>query len=119
MAEAKAVARFVRCSPTKAKQVIDLVRNKGVNEAEFILAGLRKVAKVYVLKAVKSAVANAKTQKNLKPEELYISKISADQGPMLKRFKAQAMGRATKIRKRTCHIIVELGRRPSGTKGKS
>ena len=108
-AKIKAVARYIRCSPRKARQVLALVRNRDVNDAEFILTGLKQAARVPVLKVIKSAVANAKTQKQLKPEHLYIFKIMADEGPMLKRYKATAMGRATMIRKRTCHITVELG----------
>ena len=108
MSVAVATSKYIRTSPFKARVVIDLVRNKGVQEAQAILANTNKSVSVYVLKAINSAAANAKSQKNIEPQELYISGISADGGPMMKRFKAQAMGRATTIRRRSSHITVEL-----------
>jgi large subunit ribosomal protein L22 len=107
--EARSKARYIRCSPRKARLVIDLIRNKDVNEAESILSGLKQAARIPVLKVIKSAAANAHQQKQLKQEHLYISKITADEGPVLKRYKATAMGRATMIRRKTCHIAVTLG----------
>ncbi|MFH1407028.1 MAG: 50S ribosomal protein L22 [Candidatus Omnitrophota bacterium] len=108
MALAIAKGRFVKVPARKARWVINLVNGKSVNEAEAILSNLNKVAAGVVLKVVKSAAANAKQQKNLKPEDLYISKMYADEAPSLKRYKAQAMGRAAMILRRYSHIVVEL-----------
>lgn len=104
----KAKARFVRTSARKIRYVIDLIRGKDIPAAFAILANLNKRAASYVNKVLKSAVANAKKVPNIKEENLYIAKIVADGGPMWKRYRAAAMGRATMIRKRTSHIYVEL-----------
>ena len=87
--EAKAVAKFVRISPRKARQVVDLIRGKSVGE-----------------KVLKSAVANAEHNYNMNVDNLYVSTAYVDQGASLKRFKPRAMGRADGIRKRTSHITV-------------
>lgn len=106
----KAIVRFVRVSPRKARQVIDLIRGKNVINAQAILLNLNRRATKPVGKVLKSAIDNAKfkTENKVDQSKLYISKIWADTGPMLKRFKAQAMGRATTIRRRMSHIGVEL-----------
>lgn len=75
--------------------------------AQGILFNISKRAKPYISKVLVSAIANAKV-KGFNPAQLYISKITADGGPMWKRFKAAAFGRAAKIRKRTSHITIEL-----------
>ncbi|HTZ10817.1 MAG TPA: uL22 family ribosomal protein, partial [Candidatus Margulisiibacteriota bacterium] len=80
---------------------------KGVIEAESILKSLNKQAKEFLLKILKSAVANAKV-KGFNPGQLYISKAVANPGPTWKRFKAAAFGRASPILKRTSHIRIEL-----------
>lgn len=103
----KAEGKFLRISPTKVRQVIDLIRNKNVLEAQSILANLNKRAKEYLIKLLKQAIANAKV-KGLNPQQLYISKIICDSGPIWKRFKAAAFGRAAPIKKRTAHIKIEL-----------
>jgi len=103
----KAQARFLRISPTKVRQVIDLIRNKDVLEAEAILLALNKRPKEFLIKILKQVIANAKV-KGFKPEQLYISKIVCDNGPIWKRYKAAAFGRATPIKKRTAHIRIEL-----------
>ena len=105
---AKAVARYVRISPRKVRRVIDLIREKRSQRALAILGAVNKVAAYHVAKVLRSAIDNAKQKPEVNVEDLYISRISADGGPMLKRFKARAMGRATQILKRTCHITVEL-----------
>jgi large subunit ribosomal protein L22 len=104
---AKAEGKFLRISPTKFRQVIDLIRSKGVVEAEGILVNLNKRPKEYLIKILRSAKANAKI-KGFNAEQLYISKIICDVGPTWKRYKAAAFGRATPIKKRTAHIRVEL-----------
>ena len=106
---ASARLRYLRTSARKARFVIDPLRGKSVAQALIILGTLNRRAAQPVTKLVQSALANAK-QRNatLTEGQLVISRIMADEGPMWKRFRAAAMGRATRIRKRTCHITVEL-----------
>ena len=104
---AKAEGKFLRISNTKVNQVMALIRNKGTNEAAAILTNLNKRACAYLIKILKSAVANAKV-KGFDAGQLYISKLVCNPGPTWKRFKAAAFGRAAPIRKRTCHIKIEL-----------
>ena len=94
-------------SPTKLREVMNLIRGKDAIAAEGILLNIDKRAKSYIQKVLKAALANAKV-KGFNPEQLYVSKIVADVGPIWKRFKAAAFGRASKIRKRTSHITIEL-----------
>ncbi len=103
----KAEAKFLRISPTKVRQVIDLIRHKDVLSAQAILVNLNKRPKEFLLKILKQAVANAKV-KGFNPEQLYISKIICNVGPTWKRYKAAAFGRAAPIKKRTSHIKIEL-----------
>lgn len=103
----KAQARFLRISPNKVRQVIDLLRYKDVLEAQGMLASLNKRASEYLIKILKQAIANAKV-KGFNPEQLYISKIICGAGPVWKRYKAAAFGRAAPIKKRTAHIRIEL-----------
>jgi large subunit ribosomal protein L22 len=105
---AKAYARYIRVSPRKTRQIINLIRGQSLTYAFALLASINKGAKIYVEKVLKSAASNAKQNPAVNPEELFISKISADNGPMLKRYRAAAMGRATMIRHRTTHLCVEL-----------
>jgi len=111
----KAVARFVRISPYKVRKVIALVKGKDVNSALAILENADKKAAIFLERALKSAIASAKQTGKIKQDELYISKVVADDGPMMKRYRAAAFGRAAMIRKRTSHITVELNRRHSGS----
>lgn len=104
---AKAEGKFLRISPTKVRQVIDLIRHKDVQEAQSILTLLNKRPKEYLIKILKSAVANAKS-KGFDAKQLYISKIICNSGPTWKRYKAAAFGRAAPIKKRTAHIKIEL-----------
>lgn len=103
----KAETKFLRISPVKTRQVIDLLRNKDVLVAESILVNLNKRPKEYLIKILKAAIANAKV-KGFSADQLYISKITCDGGPIWKRFKAAAFGRAAPIQKRTSHIRIEL-----------
>jgi len=105
---ARAVAKHIRISVRKTREVIDKVRGKDVTEALTLLASLNKRAKLPVGKIVRSAISNAKVKFDILPKDLYIARITADGGPMLKRFRAAAMGRAVRIRRRTCHITVDL-----------
>jgi len=103
----KAQVKYVRISPTKVRQVIDLIRDKDVTQAESILTNLNKRATPQLLKLLKQAVANARV-KGIAAEQLYISKIICNVGPVWKRFKAAAFGRAAPILRRTAHIKIEL-----------
>lgn len=103
----KAEGKFLKVSPTKTRQVLDLIRSKDVLTAEAILTNINKRPKEYLIKLLKQAIANAKV-KGFAAEQLYISKIVCDGGPIWKRFKAAAFGRATPIKKRTSHIRIEL-----------
>jgi large subunit ribosomal protein L22 len=103
----KAENKHIRISPPKVRQVMDLIRGKDVTQAEAILLNLNKRPKDPILKILKSAVANGKV-KGFTPEQLYISKIICNVGPVWKRYKAAAFGRATPIKRRTAHIKIEL-----------
>jgi large subunit ribosomal protein L22 len=103
----KAETKYIRISPTKVRQVMDLIRDKDVLEAQAVLDNLNKRPCEYLIKILRSAVANAKL-KGFNPEQLYVSKIICNVGPVWKRFKAAAFGRATPIKRRTAHIRIEL-----------
>lgn len=103
----KAEGKFLRISPRKVRQVIDLIRYRDVQGAEAILAHLNKRPKEYLVKILKQAIANAKV-KGFSAEQLYISKVICNAGPAWKRYKAAAFGRAAPIKKRTSHIKIEL-----------
>ena len=107
---AKAYARYVRVSPRKIRLIIDLIRGEKTDRALAILAALNKRTKVSVEKALRSALSNAKQNPQVNDGELFISKITADPGPVLKRYRAAAMGRAVMIRHRSTHLTIELGR---------
>jgi ribosomal protein L22 len=104
----RAQARYVRTSARKARLVCDHIRGKDVAEARAILAFTPRAAAKPWLKLLESAVANAEHNHELVGEELRIAAVHADEGPTLKRFRPRAMGRATRIRKRTSHLTIEL-----------
>ena len=104
--EAKAVAKYIRISPRKVRQVVNLIRGKKVSDAMAILRFTPKGATEPVGKVLKSAVANAEHNLELNQDDLYVTQVFVDQGPTLKRIKPRAMGRADQIRKRTSHITV-------------
>jgi large subunit ribosomal protein L22 len=109
--EARAVARYIRMSPRKVRQVVDLVRGKSVEEAINLLHFTPKRASVPVEKLLRSAVANAMNKEEaskLDPEDFFIKTIYVDQGPTMRRYNPGPMGRASLIRKRFCHISVVL-----------
>lgn len=106
--EVKAVAKYIRISPQKARLVVDLVRGKKVEEAQRILTFTRKKAAGVVAKVLKSAIANATQNPNIDEKILYVKKIFVGQGPSLKRWRARAQGRAAMIKKRMSHITVIL-----------
>jgi ribosomal protein L22 len=104
----RAHAKYVRTSARKARLVCDHIRGKSVEEARAILAhASRDVARDWS-KLLESAVANAEHNHELVGDELRIAAVKADEGPTLKRFRPRAMGRATKIRKRTSHLSITL-----------
>lgn len=109
--EAKAIAKYVRVSSTKAKVVLNLIRGKNVNEAFAILKYTPRKSAATIEKVLKSAVANAENNFNLDINKLYVSEAYADQGSTLKRFKPRAQGRAYSILKRTSHITLVVKER--------
>jgi ribosomal protein L22 len=104
----RAQARYVRTSARKARLVCEHIRGKDVAEARAILAFTPRAAAEAWTKLLDSAVANAEHNHELDGEELRIHRVYADEGPTLKRFRPRAMGRATRIRKRTSHLTIEL-----------
>ncbi len=108
----RAVAKYIRISPYKVREVLDLIRGQHVQRAAEILRFSERDAAFVVAKVLASAVANAENNDGLDPEELYVSACYADEGPTLKRWRPRARGRATRIRKRTCHVTVIVSRMP-------
>ena len=104
----KAVAKYVRVAPRKARLVANEVRDKSYPEAQALLAYTNKRAAKLVGEVLKSAAANAEHNLDADADELKVKTIKVDEGPTIKRYRARAMGRATMIRKRTSHIMVEL-----------
>ncbi|MFC6648380.1 MULTISPECIES: 50S ribosomal protein L22 [Paenibacillus] len=104
--EAKAHARSVRISARKAKLVIDLIRGKQVGEAIAILRHTPKSASPVVEKLLNSAIANAEHNYSMDVNSLFVSEVFVNQGPTMKRFRPRAMGRASRINKRTSHITL-------------
>ena len=103
---ARAVARHVRISPTKARRVVNLVRGLPAKEALTVLQFAPQAASEQVYKVVASAIANAENNERLDPDALLVAEAYVDEGPTLKRFQPRAQGRAYRINKRTCHITV-------------
>jgi large subunit ribosomal protein L22 len=114
--ESKAVLRNVRISARKARLVADLVRGRFVSEAIEMLAFTQKKSAPLVKKLIESAVANAehaaqRDDSGIDIDDLFVKTIYVDAGPMLRRFRPRAQGRATKVLKKTAHITVVLGTR--------
>jgi len=106
MSEARAIAKYIRISPRKVRQVVDLIRGKKVGEALAILKFTPKRAATAIEKVVKSAAANAENNLEMNRDALFIAEAYVDQGPALKRQNPRAMGRADLIKRRTSHITV-------------
>ena len=104
--ETKAVAKYIRISPQKTRLVADVVRGMDVETAITTLRFMPKKAARILRKVIESAVANADQMETIDVDSLYVKKIHSDGGPSLKRFRPRAMGRATRIIKRTSHITV-------------
>ena len=106
--EVRAVAKWVRMSPRKARLVAEHIRGRSVPEARTVLAFTPRAAAREIEKVLRSAVANAEANHNLVGDDLFVSAATVDEGPVLKRWRARARGRAVRIRKPTCHITVTL-----------
>ncbi|MYJ29217.1 MAG: 50S ribosomal protein L22, partial [Acidimicrobiaceae bacterium] len=106
----RARASYVRSSAYKAREVLDLIRGKSCADAHDILAFSERDVAQPIAKVLDSALANAEHNDGLDADELYVSACYADEGPTLKRWRPRARGRATRIRKRTCHITVIVSR---------
>jgi ribosomal protein L22 len=104
----RAQAKYVRTSARKARLVCDHIRGKSVDEARAILAFTPRAAAKDWAKLLNSAVANAENNHELLGSDLKVATVYADEGPTLKRFQPRAMGRATRIRKRTSHLTITL-----------
>jgi large subunit ribosomal protein L22 len=104
----KAIAKYVRIAPRKARLVADEVRGKSYPEAVSLLRFTNKRAAKILGDVLNSAAANAEHNVDADPDELLVKTVKVDEGPTIKRYRPRAMGRATMIRKRTSHITVEL-----------
>jgi large subunit ribosomal protein L22 len=109
--EVRAVAKWVRMSPRKARLVTDHIRGRSVPEARTVLAFTPRAAAREIEKVLRSAVANAEANHNLAGDDLVVSSAYVDEGPVMKRWRARARGRAARIIKPTCHITVVLAER--------
>ena len=104
--QAKAILKYARISPRKVSIVLDLIRGKSVDEAKGILKNTRKAASEYLIKLLDSAVANAENNFSMNKDNLYVSECYVCPGPMLKRIRPRAQGRAYRILKRTSHVTL-------------
>jgi large subunit ribosomal protein L22 len=102
----RAVAKYIRTSPRKMRLVADLIRGKSAQEAWNLLEFTPKRATGPMKKVLESAIANAQNNNDISPETLNVWKVMVDEGPTLKRFRPRARGRASAIKKRTCHITL-------------
>lgn len=99
---------MIRISPRKVRLVGDLIKKRNINDAMGILTYMPQKASLILKKLLDSAIANARQKKYVDVDNLYVKNVTVDGGPMMKRFLPRAMGRATKIRKRTSHITMIL-----------
>ena len=106
--EAKAHLKYARISPRKVKIVLDLIRGKDVAQAMAILKNTPKSASEYLTKLLRSAVANAENNFNMDASKLYVSECFVCPGPILKRIRPRAQGRAFRINKRTSHVTIAV-----------
>jgi ribosomal protein L22 len=104
----RARSKYVRSAPRKARLVMDHIRGKEVEQARAILIHAPRAVAEDILKLLNSAVANAESNYELGPDELRVRKAFVDEGPTIKRFRPRALGRATRINKRTSHMTIEL-----------
>lgn len=104
----KAIAKYIRISPSKVSVVLDVIRGKSYTQAAAILQNTNKAASPVVLKLLNSAAANAENNMNLAKSDLYVAECFVGPGPTLKRIQPVSKGRAHRILKRTSHITVIL-----------
>ena len=104
----RAQAKYVRTAPRKARLVIDHIRGKTVEDARAILAHTPRAVAKDVSKLLESCVANAESVHELGADELRVERAYVDEGPTLKRYRPRALGRATRVRKRTSHMTILL-----------
>jgi large subunit ribosomal protein L22 len=109
----RAQVRYARFSASKARVVLDLIRGLPVGEAADVLQFTERGASVAIAKVLAAAVANAQHNDELDGDTLYVSACFADEGPTLKRWRPRARGRATRIRKRTCHVTIIVSPMPA------
>jgi large subunit ribosomal protein L22 len=109
--QGKAVLMYARISPRKVKIVMDLIKNKNIDEAYGILRYTPKAASDILFKLLRSAEANATNNNGLDRDNLYVAEGFANPGPILKRIRARAQGRANRIKKRTSHITIVVKER--------
>ncbi|MFN2617781.1 MAG: 50S ribosomal protein L22 [Thermoleophilaceae bacterium] len=104
----RARARYVRSAPRKARLVMGHIRGKQVEQARAVLSHTPRAVSSDILKLLNSAVANAESNYELDPGDLTIARAFVDEGPIIKRYRPRALGRATRINKRTSHMTIEL-----------
>src|SRR5213080_4572993 len=118
--EVRAEAKWVRCSPRKARLVVEHIRGRSVPEARTVLAFTQRAAAREIEKVLSSAVSNAESNPTLNwnGDDLVVSAAYVDEGPTIKRWRARARGRVSSIKKRTCHITIKVAQ-PNGSGAQS
>jgi ribosomal protein L22 len=104
----RARAKYVRSAPRKARLVMDHIRGRPVEQARALLTHTPRAVSADIIKLLDSAVANAESNYELAADELRIERAYVDEGPIIKRYRPRALGRATRINKRTSHMTIEL-----------
>lgn len=110
---ARASVRYVGQPARKARQVVDLIRGRSVDEALAMVRGIPRAISPVIERLLQSAVANAAEQPDVDVDRLYVARAYVDEGPTMKRYRPRAMGRVARIKKRSCHITVELAEAPA------
>jgi large subunit ribosomal protein L22 len=118
MAEAKAILRYVRVAPRKARVMVDMIRGQQVPKALAMLKYTPRAAAKVVEKVLRSAVANAEQKEMGDSEGMWVAQAHVDGGPVLKRFRSRSMGRANSIHKRTSHITIVVAASETAAAGK-
>jgi len=111
--QAKAIQRYVRITPRKCNQVLEIIRGQGVEQAQLALQFTPKLGARIVQKVLKSAVANALHEGKVRVEELFVKEAVVGAGPTMKRWLPRAQGRATPLLKRTSHVSVTVATKES------
>jgi large subunit ribosomal protein L22 len=104
--EAKAILRYCRIAPRKVRIVADLIRGRAVEEAMSLLEFTPKRSAQVLRKILHSAIANAEDTSEVSVDQLYVKRVCVDQGPILKRYRPRAQGRAFRVNKKTSHIVL-------------